>query len=72
VSGDQLVDATSQYSNGEPVVAVRLNAQGARKMLDTTSANVGKPMAVLYIEEKPKLVEKDGKMVMGEPIAPRR
>jgi len=67
VSGDQLVDATSQYSNGEPVVAVRLNAQGARKMLDTTSANVGKPMAVLYIEEKPKLVEKDGKMVMGEP-----
>ena len=67
VSGDQLVDATSQYSNGEPVVAVRLNAQGARKMLDTTSANVGKPMGVLYIEEKPKLVEKDGKMVMGEP-----
>jgi preprotein translocase subunit SecD len=67
VSGDQLVDASSQYSNGEPVVAVRLNAQGARKMLDTTSTNVGKPMGVLYIEEKPKLVEKDGKMVIGEP-----
>jgi preprotein translocase subunit SecD len=67
VSGDQLVDASSQYSNGEPVVAVRLNAQGARKMLDTTSTNVGKPMGVLFIEEKPKLVEKDGKMVMGEP-----
>src|SRR5262245_26139982 len=67
VSGDQLVDASSQYSNGEPVVAVRLNAQGARKMLDTTSQNVGKPMGVLFIEEKPKLVEKDGKMVMGEP-----
>jgi preprotein translocase subunit SecD len=67
VSGDQLVDASSQYSQGEPVVAVRLNAQGARKMLDTTSANVGKPMGVLFIEEKPKLVEKDGKLVMGEP-----
>jgi preprotein translocase subunit SecD len=67
VSGDQLVDASSQYSNGEPVVAVRLNAQGSRKMLDTTAANLGKPMGVLYIEEKPKLVEKDGKMVMGEP-----
>jgi preprotein translocase subunit SecD len=67
VSGDQLVDATSQYSNGEPVVAVRLSAQGARKMLDTTSTNVGKPMGVLFIEEKPKLVEKDGKMVIGEP-----
>jgi preprotein translocase subunit SecD len=67
VSGDQLVDASSQYSQGEPVVAVRLNPQGARKMLDITSQNVGKPMGVLYIEEKPKLVEKDGKMVMGEP-----
>jgi preprotein translocase subunit SecD len=67
VSGDQLVDASSQYSQGEPVVGVRLNPQGARKMLDTTSANVGKPMGVLFIEEKPKLVEKDGKMVMGEP-----
>jgi preprotein translocase subunit SecD len=67
VSGDQLVDASSQYSQGEPVVQVRLNAQGARKMLDTTSANVGKPMGVLFIEEKPKLVEKDGKTVIGEP-----
>jgi len=67
VSGDQLVDATSQYSQGEPVVQVRLNAQGARKMLDTTSTNVGKPMGVLFIEEKPKLVEKDGQMVIGEP-----
>jgi preprotein translocase subunit SecD len=67
VSGDQLVDASSQYSQGEPVVAVRLNTQGAAKMLDTTSKNVGKPMGVLFIEEKPKLVEKDGKMVMGEP-----
>jgi preprotein translocase subunit SecD len=67
VSGDQLVDASSQYSQGSPVVAVRLNAQGARKMLDTTSVNVGKPMGVLFIEEKPKLVERDGKMVLGEP-----
>jgi preprotein translocase subunit SecD len=67
VSGDQLVDASSQYSQGQPVVAVRLNAQGARKMLDVTSTNVGKPMGVLFIEEKPKLVERDGKMVLGEP-----
>jgi preprotein translocase subunit SecD len=36
-------------------------------MLDTTSSNVGKPMGVLFIEEKPKLVEKDGQMVLGEP-----
>jgi len=36
-------------------------------MLDTTSANLGRPMAVLFIEEKPQLVERDGKMVIGEP-----
>ena len=66
-SGDQMVDASASYSNGQPIVQVRLNAQGGRKMLDTTSANVGKPMGVLYIEEKPKLVERDGKMVLGEP-----
>ncbi len=66
-SGDQLTDATSQYSQGQPAVFVRLNAQGARRMLDTTSANLGRPMAVLFIEEKPQLVERDGKMVIGEP-----
>jgi len=66
-SGDQLTDATSGYSQGQPAVFVRLNAQGARKMLDTTSANLGRPMGVLFIEEKPQLVERDGKMVIGEP-----
>jgi preprotein translocase subunit SecD len=66
-SGDQMVDANSTYQQGQPAVQVRLNSQGGRKMLDTTSANVGKPMGVLYIEEKPKLVERDGKMVLGEP-----
>jgi preprotein translocase subunit SecD len=66
-SGDQLTDATSGYSQGQPAVFVRLNAQGARKMLDTTSSNLGRPMGVLFIEEKPQLVERDGKMVIGEP-----
>ncbi|HVS23916.1 MAG TPA: protein translocase subunit SecD [Gammaproteobacteria bacterium] len=66
-SGDQMVDATSTYSQGQPVVQVRLNARGGEKMLQTTSGNVGKPMGVLFIEEKPKLVERDGKMVLGEP-----
>jgi preprotein translocase subunit SecD len=66
-SGDQLTDATSGYSQGQPAVFVRLNAAAARKMLDTTSANLGRPMAVLFIEDKPQLVERDGQMVMGEP-----
>ena len=66
-SGDQLVDATFGYSQGRPAVNVRLNAQGARKMLDTTTKNLGRLMSVLFIEDKPKLVERNGQMVVGAP-----
>jgi preprotein translocase subunit SecD len=67
-SGDQLVDAVQSYTNGQPVVQVRLDAAGARKMLDTTLNNVGNMMAVLYIEDRPQMVERDGVMVPGDPI----
>ncbi|HZL96713.1 MAG TPA: protein translocase subunit SecD [Vicinamibacterales bacterium] len=66
-SGDQLVDAVASYTNGQPVVQVRLDAGGARKMLDTTVANLGRQMAVLFIEDRPQLVERDGQLVPGEP-----
>jgi preprotein translocase subunit SecD len=68
-SGDQLVDATPSYTNGQPVVQVRLDATGARKMLDTTINNTGKMMAVLFIEDRPgPMIERDGQQVPGEPI----
>jgi preprotein translocase subunit SecD len=68
-SGDQLVDATPSYTNGQPVVQVRLDATGARKMLDTTINNTGKMMAVLFIEDRPgQMIERDGQQVPGEPI----
>jgi preprotein translocase subunit SecD len=56
VTGDQLVDATPTYQQGLPAVSVRLNAQGADRMLAVTRQNVGRPMAVLFIEEKPNVV----------------
>ena len=59
VSGDQLTDATFIYSQGQPAVNVRLNSQGGSRMLETTQANLNRPMAVLYIEEKPELIERD-------------
>jgi preprotein translocase subunit SecD len=68
-SGDQLVDAQQGYENGAPIVNVRLDATGARKMLDTTINNLGKPMAVLFIETKPgPMIERDGKQVPGENV----
>jgi len=64
VSGDQLTDATFGYSQGQPAVFVRLNSQGASRMLDTTQANLNRPMAILFIEEKPEIVERDGEQVL--------
>src|SRR6185295_4726611 len=64
-NGGNLVDALSQASQGAPAVQVRLDATAARKMLDTTINNMGRLMAVLFIEDQPQLVERDGKMVPG-------
>jgi len=60
VSGSELTDATFMYSQGQPAVSIRLNAQGAARMLDATQANLNRPMAVLFIEDTPELVEVNG------------
>jgi preprotein translocase subunit SecD len=64
-SGDQLVGATSGMDpqSGSPSVSVRLNAVGGQRMFDFTSENVGKPMAVVYIERVPEVRVVDGKEV---------
>ncbi|WP_428099324.1 protein translocase subunit SecD [Candidatus Rariloculus sp.] len=64
VSGDQITDATSGYSQGQPAVFVNLDSRGADRMLDTTAQNLGRPMAVLFIEETPELVERNGEEVI--------
>jgi preprotein translocase subunit SecD len=65
VSGDELVDASQGYDQqtGQPDVNVELNSAGARKMLDFTTQNVGKPMAVVYIERTPEVKVVNGKEV---------
>jgi preprotein translocase subunit SecD len=64
-SGDQLVGANSGIDSqtGSPVVSVRLNSAGGQRMFDFTSANVGKPMAVVYIERLPEVKIVDGQQV---------
>ncbi len=52
VSGEQLTDASSGFTNGEPAVYVKLDARGASQMLATTRENLGRPMAVVFIEKK--------------------
>jgi len=64
VSGDQLVDASPTRQQGLPAVSVRLNQQGAERMLAMTQQNVGRPMAILYIEDTP--IVEDGVIVDTE------
>jgi preprotein translocase subunit SecD len=65
VSGDQLVDANAGFDpqTGQPEVNVTLNNVGAERMLDFTTENVGKGMAVVFIERTPETRVVDGKEV---------
>ncbi len=69
VTGDSIVDARSgiDTQDGSPMVTVTLDAKGAKKMLNNTKENVGKLMAVVYIENKI-----DTKVVDGEIVKTKR
>lgn len=65
VSGDQIVDASSGLDSqtGSPMVSVTLDAPGAKRMSNFTRDNVGKGMAVVFIETKTETRIVDGKPV---------
>lgn len=65
VTGDQLVDAVAgiDQQTGGPAVHVTLDSAGASKMGRVTAENLGKPMAVLFIESKTELRERNGEQV---------
>jgi len=64
VTGDQMVAAQATTDqNGAAAVSVTLNSVGGQRMFDFTSANVNKPMAVVYTERIPTVETVDGKEV---------
>ena len=63
-TGEQLIDAKFQPSQGQPAVSVKLDTRGGDEMLRTTRENLGKPMAVVFIERERELVERDGQKVV--------
>ncbi|MGZ4980276.1 MAG: protein translocase subunit SecD [Methylobacter sp.] len=64
VTGDQIVDSSSGVDqDGRPSVNISLNGVGAAKMGKVTQANVGKPMAVVFIEYKVETKVVDGQKV---------
>ena len=64
-TGDTIINARSGFdqNSGSPMVSVTLDSKGARNMLKFTKANVGKPMAVVFIENRTETT-----LVDGEPV----
>lgn len=64
VTGDQITDASSGLDqDSRPAVFITLDGVGAKKMGKLTQANIGKPMAVVFIEYKYDSRIVDGKKV---------
>ena len=65
VTGNQITDASSGFDqrSNQPAVFVSLDGPGARRMRNVTTENVGKPMAVVFIETRTESRMIDGKKV---------
>lgn len=52
VTGDAIIGAAATFDeNQQPAVSIDLNAEGGRRMGETTRVNVGKPMAFVLFEK---------------------
>lgn len=60
LTGDSIIGATSEFDarDHKPVVALRLRNKGLNAFTKITAENIGKPMAIVYRENK--LIEKEG------------
>ncbi len=65
LTGDSIINAASGIDSqtGGPNVSITLDGTGAKRMSHGTRDNVGKRLAVVFIENKLEFVEKNGEMV---------
>lgn len=59
-SGDQIIDAKSGFSEGQPAVFITLDSAGGERMLQTTMDNLNKPMSSVFIETRRETVMRNG------------
>ncbi|MBT8068716.1 MAG: protein translocase subunit SecD [Gammaproteobacteria bacterium] len=59
-SGDQIIDAESGFSEGQPAVFITLDSAGGESMLKTTMENLNKPMSSIFIETRRETVMRNG------------
>ncbi|MBP9694216.1 MAG: protein translocase subunit SecD [Alphaproteobacteria bacterium] len=51
ITGDMLVDAQPNLNEGRPVVSFRFDSIGAKRFGEATTANVGRPFAIILDDE---------------------
>ena len=59
VTGNNVQDAQQSYDpeTSQPQVSIELDNEGGRKMHAATKDNIGRSMAILFIEQKPRVRE---------------
>lgn len=70
LTGASIINAASGIDslNGGPDVTITLDGRGAKRMSHGTRDNVGKRLAVVFIENKIETVEKDGELIQKKVI----
>jgi len=65
LTGESITNAASgiDQQSGGPNVSINLDGKGAKRMERGTKDNVGKRLAVVFIENKIEIVEEDGELV---------
>lgn len=65
LTGEYIIDAASGIDqlSGSPAVFITLDGKGARIFSRATRDNVGKPMAVVFIERKTETVRQDDEVI---------
>lgn len=65
LTGDSIIAAASGIDPqfGSPAVFITLDGKGAKQMSNITADNVGKRMAVVFIENKTQMINVDGEMI---------
>ncbi|NKB97440.1 MAG: protein translocase subunit SecD [Pseudomonadales bacterium] len=67
VTGNNVQDAQQAFDpeTSQPIVLIELDGDGGNRMHDATKDNIGRQMAILFIEQKPivRQVMRDGELV---------
>jgi preprotein translocase subunit SecD len=62
-TGDELTTANATTTQDGPTVSIKLDARAGDRMLKNTQANLGRRMAVVYIEKRRETKDVDGQKV---------